>query len=132
MDRRRAARRSPATDEPLSRGRLRAGRELRVIDASNSGVLIEGTARLLPGTHVGLHLVTSEGRTLVRSRVVRAYVSELRADLVLYRGALAFDRLVDTAPLGNGLPSPHTGNIDRLGTAYPDEPGSHAPATFSA
>jgi hypothetical protein len=94
VERRHAVRRRPADDEPLSRVRLRAGRELSVIDVSSAGVLVEGTARMLPGTHVDVHVVTAAGRTLVRSHVVRAYVSELAGDLIRYRGALAFERPV--------------------------------------
>ena len=96
MERRRAPRRLPADDEPLSRVRLRTGRELLVIDVSNAGVLVRSPARLLPGTHVDVHVVTWEGRVLVRSRVVRAYVSALQADAIWYHGALAFDRHVET------------------------------------
>jgi len=96
MERRRAPRRDPGAGEPLARVRLRAGRELRVIDVSNSGALVEGEARLLPGTHVDVHVVTRDGRVLVRSRVVRAYVCCVVADSVRYRGALAFERAVDT------------------------------------
>lgn len=97
MERRRAVRRTPASDEPLSRMRLRAGRELAVIDLSNGGALVEGAARLLPGTHVDVHIVTADGRALVRSRVVRAWVSGVEADAVRYRGALAFERPVETS-----------------------------------
>jgi len=97
MERRRASRRAPAVDEPLARVRLRAGRELVVVDVSNAGALVEGMVRLLPGTHVDVHVVTQEGRTLVRSRVVRAYVCRVEADAMRYRGALAFDRAIDTA-----------------------------------
>ena len=96
MERRRMARRVPAAGEPLSRARLRIGREVVVLDVSNSGILVEGFTRLVPGTHVDVHVVAREGRVLVRSLVVRAYVAELTADTVKYRGALAFDRVVDT------------------------------------
>ena len=92
MERRKASRRVPAPDEPLCRVRLRAGRELDV------GALVEGTTRLLPGTHVDVHVVTPEGRTLVRSRVVRAFVHRVGADAIRYRGALAFERAIDTSP----------------------------------
>jgi hypothetical protein len=95
MERRRVRRRTPSRGEPLSRVRLRTGCDLLVVDASDDGLLVEG-ARLLPGTHVDVHVVTVEGRVLVRSRVVRAYVVALRGDAVVYRGALAFDRAVDT------------------------------------
>ena len=103
-DRRRVPRRTPAADEPLSRIRLRAGRELLVIDLSDAGLLAEGNMRLLPGTHVEVHLVTKEGRLLVRSRVVRAFVCDVSAGSIRYRGALLFDRSVDTANVGYGVP----------------------------
>jgi len=129
-DRRRAPRRRPHASEPLSRVRVRAGRELDVIDISSTGALVEGEARLLPGRHLDVHVVSSTGRTLARSRVVRAFVSELASDRVLYRGALAFDQplqlapapalspsLIDTA--GNNLPSLTFTETSREGSDYP-------------
>jgi len=97
MERRRTTRREPAADEPISRMRLRTGRELAVMDVSNGGALVEGVARLLPGTHVDVHIVTRDGRVLVRSRVVQVQVCHVAADSVRYRGALSFDRPVDTS-----------------------------------
>ena len=97
MNRRLTTRRIPTADEPLSRVKLRGGREMAVCDVSDGGALVEGTTRLHPGTHVDLHIVTAEGRTLVRSRVVRAWICELDAALVRYRIAMAFERSVDTA-----------------------------------
>src|SRR5512139_1569363 len=94
LDRRRTARRAPDADEPLRRIRLRTGREMDVVDVSNSGVLVEGPSRLLPNTHLDVHLVTRAGRVLVRCRVVRACVCHLEADLIRYRVALAFERSV--------------------------------------
>ena len=94
---RRAPRRVPDRQEPLARVRLRAGRELEVVNISDTGVLVDGQARLHPGAHVDVHVVTREGRVLVRSRVVRAYIAHLEADLVRYQGALAFERTIDTA-----------------------------------
>jgi hypothetical protein len=80
--------------------RLRAGRELTVVDLSDAAAFVEGETRLLPGTHVDVHVVTRDGRVLVRSRIVRAFVSHVGADVVRYRGALAFERTIDTAPAG--------------------------------
>jgi hypothetical protein len=99
-ERRRSIRRLPAADEPLSRVRLRTGRELLVVDVSDMGALVEGTVRLLPGTHVDVHVVTRDGRILVRSRVARCSIVALKADAVSYRGVLVFDRQVDTAQVG--------------------------------
>jgi hypothetical protein len=117
-DRRRAARRVPDPEEPLSHVRLRAGRELLVVDLSPAGALVEGETRLLPGTHVDVHVLTSEGRVLVRSRVVRACVSALWSDRVQYRGALAFDRPVNT---GYAVPIAAATASDPAGTHYPLE-----------
>ena len=98
VERRDAARRLPAPDETLASLRLRTGQELAVVNISARGALVEGTTRLLPGTHVEVHVVTREGRTLVRSRVMRAWVFAVAADTLEYRAALAFDAHVNTAP----------------------------------
>ena len=120
-DRRRVSRRSPAADEPLARVRLRAGRHLTVIDVSNTGMLVDGDMRLLPGTHVDVHVITDEGRQLVRSRIVRAYVSHVAAEVIRYRGALAFERAVDTAPSGYHVPTVVAGPVGPQGSGYPDD-----------
>jgi hypothetical protein len=127
-ERRRATRRQPNPSEPVSRARVRAGRELAVIDISSCGVLVEGEARLLPGTHLEVHVVARAGRTLVRSCVMRASVADLRSDRVLYRAALAFEHMVDlgSAPAeneglagGNSIPSGAIAHQHDPGTAYP-------------
>lgn len=143
-ERRRAARRGPQPEETLSRVRLRLGRELTVVDISSSGVLLEGLTRLLPNTHTDLHIVTRNGRVLVRARVIRALVWRLESNVVCYRSALAFDTVVDTEPPAvsasngpalsegfsdhepekpesNGYPVPaeNPGNIEMTGNRYP-------------
>lgn len=95
-ERRLAVRRTPQPEEALSRVRLRLGRELIVINISSSGVFLEGLTRLLPNTHTDIHIVTRNGRVLVRARVIRALVWRLERDRVCYRTALAFDTAVDT------------------------------------
>ena len=119
VERRRLERRVPDGGEPVSRVRLRTGRELSVVDVSDGGALVEG-ARLLPGTHLDVHVTTSAGRVLVRSRVVRAYVTGLQSNAVRYRGALAFDRVIDTscAP-GYVLPSIVGADREAAGSDYP-------------
>ena len=126
VERRRAARRLVAADEPLSQIRLRAGRQLGVIDVSDSGLLAEGEMRLLPGTHVDVHLVTDEGRLLIRSRVVRAFVCHVSASTIRYRGALAFDRAVQITvqttvetTAGYGIPGGPNGLTVAEGNPYP-------------
>ena len=120
MERRRAPRRIPAADEPLSRVRLRLGNHLTVVDLSNCGALIEGPSRLLPGTHVEVHIVTADGRVLARSRVVRAYVHHLERDVIHYRGAISFDRPVDSRIFGYSLPAILAAPEPGEGSGYPD------------
>jgi hypothetical protein len=124
-ERRASVRRVPAPDDTLSRVRLRTGRELGVVDIGDTGALVEGSARLLPGTHVEVHVVTREGRTLVRSRITRASVFTVAADALRYRAALAFDTRVNTAPtrVVTTHSSPPGG---AAGSSYPsqDNPGS--------
>lgn len=91
---------------------------MHVLDIANGGVLVQG-ARLLPGTHVDVHVVTSDGRVLVRSRVVRSYISDVTADAVCYRSALAFDRFVDTAVAGYLVPSSPQAAASAPGSDYP-------------
>ena len=96
-ERRRGMRVAPTPEEPFARVRLRTGRELTVVNIGPTGALVETDGRLLPGTGTDVHVVTSEGRELIRSRIVRVFVHSLSADRVVYRGALAFERLVTIA-----------------------------------
>lgn len=126
-ERRRAARRTPRPDEALARVRLRTGRELAVVDISPHGALLEGVTRLLPNTHTDIHIVTRNGRVLVRTRVVRALVWQLERDVVCYRTALAFETPVDiepnvvlSEPAGYPVPAEIPGNLNAPGTLYPN------------
>lgn len=105
-ERRRSGRWTPGSKEALSRVRLRTGRELAVINVSTTGALVEGTPRLLPGTHVDVHVTAAQGRVLVRARVVRCAVWTVTADVITYRGALAFNVPVDLLPTEVALQEP--------------------------
>ena len=120
MERRQGIRRAPGTDEGVSRLRLRTGRELRVLNVSSSGALAEGGIRLLPGTHVDVHLHTLTGRMLVRSRVARCYVATLERDAVLYRAALAFDRNIAMVSPGYDIPVGSQHDRAPAGHLYPE------------
>jgi hypothetical protein len=99
-ERRLVSRRAPSESDPLRQVRLRGGREGHVIDLSSLGALLEGSARLLPGTEVEVQVSTVNGRVVVRSRVVRSCVSGLSAEQVSYRGAIRFERAIDVTPRG--------------------------------
>ena len=132
MERRLKPRRFTDADEPIRTVRLRAGRDVEAIDVSDGGVLVEGASRLLPGTHVDVHVITRDGRVLVRSRVVRARVTAISPGEVRYRCALAFDHLVDT---GYPVPITAAGQAALTGTRYPPAVGeseSGVPERLSA
>jgi PilZ domain len=118
-DKRRSGRRIPAPKESIRRVRSRTGHDLDVIDVSHSGLLIECRARLLPNTHMDIHIVVRTGRVLIRCRVVRASVCHVEADLVRYRVGLAFDHPLDTSP-GYSVPGDFPHKFQAAGSAYPD------------
>jgi PilZ domain-containing protein len=120
VERRRMPRRAPEAGEVLSKVRLRGGREWTVVDISGGGALLDGDSRLLPGTHVDVHVTTREGRVLVRGRVMRASVVRLRAHAVGYHAALAFETSVDTSTLGYALPRTDTAVVVGS-TVYPED-----------
>lgn len=97
VERRRAVRRHPGATDPLSRARLRTGPELVVTEISDFGASVRTNARLLPGTHVDVHLWTIGGRVLRRARVARAAVWTIDAASIAFQVALAFDSPVDSS-----------------------------------
>lgn len=97
VERRRAVRRLPDASDPLSRARLRIGPEVLVTEISDVGASVRTHARLLPGTHVDVHLMTVGGRVLRRARVVRAAVWSVDATCIVFQVALAFDTAVDSS-----------------------------------
>jgi hypothetical protein len=103
--------------------RIRAGRDLQVVDLSSHGALVEGDTRLLPNTHVDVHVQSAGGRVLVRSRVVRAFVAAVASERILYRGALAFDQPVAIGPAAPvveyAFPGVDGSEPSALGSSYP-------------
>jgi hypothetical protein len=108
-----------ARDEPLAAARLRTGGQLSIVNASSLGVLAETTERLLPGRHLDVHVVSAEGRVLVRARVARASVSQLAADAICYQAALAFDRALDVRLEGYAIPVALRDAESHVGSRYP-------------
>lgn len=124
MERRRAIRRSVSMNEPLGHARLRTGGQLRVVEASSWGALVETTDRLLPNRHLDVHFMSAEGRLLVRCRVARAFVVTVEADAVRYHAALSFERAIDIRTEGYVLPSPLLEGEGARGMTYPARPSS--------
>lgn len=91
-DRRLAARKARHECTWLVSVRLRPGRDVRVVDLSNGGALVEGLVRLMPGSPIELHVLCLDARHTVRGRVLRCYVSAIGPAGVCYRAALGFER----------------------------------------
>jgi hypothetical protein len=72
--------------------RIRSGHAVRVVDVSRSGALVETRSRLRPGASVDLHLEAGGVTLDTRAEVARCYVSLLRAEQILFRAALEFER----------------------------------------
>ena len=70
-----------------------------VVDIADGGVRATTSSRLLPGTHVDVHVVTRVGRVLQRARVARAAVTFVDAQRLVYEVALCFDAPIDSAPV---------------------------------
>lgn len=74
--------------------RIRPGHDACVVNVSSDGVLLETARRLVPGASVELHIDQEARRIVARASVLRCSVAVVRADAVMYRGALLFDRPV--------------------------------------
>lgn len=72
--------------------RVKPGIDVRLLNLSARGLLIETTARLLPGTVVDLQIVNHGGvTTALRGRLVRCGVSALLPGEVRYHGAVELE-----------------------------------------
>lgn len=121
MERRRALRRPVAEDEPVASARLRTGGQLRIVDVSSWGALAHTSERLLPGRYLDVHVVSVQGRVLVRSRVARAYVARVEANAIEYCAALAFDRALDVFAEGYPIPAAFRSLEIEQGSHYPTQ-----------
>jgi len=123
VERRRALRRRPASDEALATLRLRTGHVLTVINIGDLGCLLCGGARLQPGARIELQLLASGQRLPIPGTVLRCNVSRLQADLIWFESAVRFDALIDTR---KGYPVPEPASVARIpqGTSYPPSFGS--------
>jgi hypothetical protein len=90
---RRAGRRFPAGQAgvPLT-CRLRPGPEVRVVNLSSIGALVEGTFRLRPGSIVAAAFGAPPGERVAKCRVTRCVVAALGGvSGISYQAGLAFE-----------------------------------------
>jgi hypothetical protein len=92
LERRRAARLPPSAIPFLKSVKLVAGPEVKLINVSRGGALIESEARLSPGSAICVRLVTGESIYLLKGRVLRARAVALSGAEIRYHIAVAFDQ----------------------------------------
>jgi len=89
----------------LRMARLPWGSDVEVVDVSRSGVLVETTSRMTPGTVVDLEFLGRDLNATVPSRVLRTSVGHVDRLGVRYRVAAAFTRdfgLIDSVAASDG------------------------------
>ncbi len=92
-ERRLSPRKRPGDCAWLVAARLRPGRDVRVLDLSSGGALVEASVRLMPGAPIVLHLAGIGVHHTIRGTVLRCYVAAIdRTTGVRYRAALGFDQ----------------------------------------
>jgi len=90
-DERRASPRLPPSAIPSLKGvKLVAGPEVRLVNISRGGALIESEARLSPGSNLCLRLVTAESVYLLKGQVLRSKVASLAGAGLRYQSAVSF------------------------------------------
>jgi hypothetical protein len=95
MIERRSEPRQPLAPE-CTRATIRPGRAVSIIDLSSGGALLQASRPLRPGMQVHLQVVTSERSVSVTGHVVRCAVWSLEGDEIMYRGAVRFDRPIES------------------------------------
>jgi hypothetical protein len=88
---RRTSPRVPASAVPNLKARLLAGPDVRLVDLSRRGVLLETQSRLLPGSPIRLKFVADDAVLVLKGAVVRSSVSTFGEQGLVYRTAVAFD-----------------------------------------
>ena len=89
----------------LRSARLKYGADIRVIDISAGGMLLETEKALAPDANVVVELTGRESPILVPSRILRCRAASL-GDSVTYQGACAFKRPLSIPELAAKLTGP--------------------------
>jgi hypothetical protein len=66
------------------------GSDVRIVNISRGGILLETDGRLRPQMKIVLKLITSEGAIKIEGRILRSSVSSLKG-IPRYQSAIAFD-----------------------------------------
>src|SRR5262245_25235149 len=93
---RRAHTRRPADElDWLRMVRLTRGTDVKLIDLSEGGALLEVDTPLKPGTILTLEISGTGIDTFVPLEVLRCYIAGLNGDIATYRGACVFTRPIE-------------------------------------
>jgi hypothetical protein len=68
------------------------GQVIDVINVSRTGILTRSEARLMPGSMIGLRVLTSDDNVVLFGRVVRSRLLSINDEKPHYESALAFSR----------------------------------------
>lgn len=90
-DERRRSPRRPASVVPNLRARLLAGPDVRLVNLSRRGVLLETDSRLLPGSPIRIKFVADDANVVMKGCVVRSSVAVVSGEGVVYRTAISFE-----------------------------------------
>ena len=128
-DRRRASRRRAADLAGQWGLRLSPGGDARIVDISCSGVRLETSTRLQPGSLIDLEVIGMEGSIAVGARLIRTERVDADGPDVRYRAAAMFLREIDLfAPKANPILVAAAGSYtprtlaDLLGRVLADAP----------
>lgn len=103
---RRVHERLKATDLHWLRGaRIKYGADIRILDISAGGVLLETSSQLARDANVVVELLGPESPILVPSRVLRCRMASL-GEILKYQGACAFKRSLTIPELTASVPRP--------------------------
>jgi hypothetical protein len=101
----------------LSSVKLTWGLELRLVNISRSGLLVESNVRLTPGNKTDIQLTGPDRDLIVAARVIRSQASTGGESSLIYQTAAEFEQACDwlipevTAPVTDSALHPH----DQLG-----------------
>ena len=90
------AERKTVADLPwLTKIKLPWGLEVRLLNMSATGMLVETTSKLTPGTVANIEIAGADEKVVIPARFVRSEIVGVDALGVRYRTAVVFDREVD-------------------------------------
>jgi hypothetical protein len=110
-DERRTSRRRPLNELPHVAAVKVASENVEVINASSSGLLVEGGFPVRPGMSSYIDIIEAAGTTVrVSGSVVRCHIASLGPNKPRYRFAIAFDRAVPMIDKALAAASPSIGS----------------------